>query len=174
MPPRDGFFREKKKKRILWLLSVLEKALSTFNVLLAVSDSIHSTGGRGGATLYCIEGVIFTGKIYVMTPLIFWLCLILYSLTPNNKSACFIQAAWRRHCRNKLEKFSREEEDRLKVVLAKERLQIYQVLELPFMHQGLPSTIACLERCQIISQEEKGRGSGEVTCLPRVSYKGTQ
>ncbi|KAH0670007.1 hypothetical protein KY289_024500 [Solanum tuberosum] len=34
--------------------------------------------------------------------------------------ACFIQVAWRRYCRNKLEKSLREEEDRLQAALAKE------------------------------------------------------
>ena len=35
-------------------------------------------------------------------------------------AACFIQVAWRRHCRKKLEKSLREEEDKLQVALAKE------------------------------------------------------
>ncbi|CAN4097391.1 unnamed protein product [Withania somnifera] len=34
--------------------------------------------------------------------------------------ACIIQVAWRRHCRNKLERSLREEEDRLQAALAKE------------------------------------------------------
>ncbi|KAH0756426.1 hypothetical protein KY290_026696 [Solanum tuberosum] len=36
-------------------------------------------------------------------------------------AACFIQVAWRRHCRKKLEKSLREEEDKVQVALAKER-----------------------------------------------------
>ncbi|KAH0671333.1 hypothetical protein KY289_025826 [Solanum tuberosum] len=35
-------------------------------------------------------------------------------------AACFIQVAWRRHCRKKLEKSLREEEDKVQVALAKE------------------------------------------------------
>nr|XP_010321519.1 cyclic nucleotide-gated ion channel 1-like [Solanum lycopersicum] len=35
-------------------------------------------------------------------------------------AACFIQVAWRRHCRKKLENSLREEEDKLQVALAKE------------------------------------------------------
>ncbi|KAK6789904.1 hypothetical protein RDI58_013704 [Solanum bulbocastanum] len=35
-------------------------------------------------------------------------------------AACFIQVAWRRHCRKKLEKSLREEEDKLQAALAKE------------------------------------------------------
>ncbi|TMW85440.1 hypothetical protein EJD97_023156 [Solanum chilense] len=35
-------------------------------------------------------------------------------------AACFIQVAWRRHCRNKLEKSLREEEDKLQATLAKQ------------------------------------------------------
>ncbi|XP_059312481.1 cyclic nucleotide-gated ion channel 1-like isoform X1 [Lycium ferocissimum] len=39
-------------------------------------------------------------------------------------AACFIQAAWRRHCKHELEKSLREEEDRLQVVLAKENVNL--------------------------------------------------
>nr|GMD64898.1 cyclic nucleotide-gated ion channel 1 [Ipomoea batatas] len=40
-----------------------------------------------------------------------------YSHQWKTWAACFIQAAWRRHCRNKLEKSLREEEDRLQDAL---------------------------------------------------------
>ncbi|XP_060218430.1 cyclic nucleotide-gated ion channel 1-like isoform X2 [Lycium barbarum] len=43
-----------------------------------------------------------------------------YSQRWRTWAACFIQAAWRRHCRNKLEKSLREEEDRLQAALANE------------------------------------------------------
>ncbi|MCD7471264.1 Cyclic nucleotide-gated ion channel 1 [Datura stramonium] len=43
-----------------------------------------------------------------------------YSQHWKTWAACFIQAAWRRHCRNKLEKSLREEEDRLQAALANE------------------------------------------------------
>ncbi|PHT74703.1 Cyclic nucleotide-gated ion channel 1 [Capsicum annuum] len=43
-----------------------------------------------------------------------------YSQHWRTWAACFIQAAWRRHCRNKLEKSLREEEDRLQAALANE------------------------------------------------------
>ncbi|OIT38534.1 PREDICTED: cyclic nucleotide-gated ion channel 1-like [Nicotiana attenuata] len=43
-----------------------------------------------------------------------------YSQQWRTWGACFIQVAWRRHCRNKLEKSLREEEDRLQAALAKE------------------------------------------------------
>ncbi|KAL3369079.1 hypothetical protein AABB24_009736 [Solanum stoloniferum] len=43
-----------------------------------------------------------------------------YSLEWMTWAACFIQVAWRRHCRNKLEKSLREEEDKLQAALAKE------------------------------------------------------
>ncbi|XP_060213349.1 cyclic nucleotide-gated ion channel 1-like [Lycium barbarum] len=43
-----------------------------------------------------------------------------YSQQWRTWAVCFIQVAWRRHCRNKLEKSLREEEDRLQAALAKE------------------------------------------------------
>ncbi|XP_059312479.1 cyclic nucleotide-gated ion channel 1-like [Lycium ferocissimum] len=43
-----------------------------------------------------------------------------YSQHWRTWAACFIQAAWRRHWRNKLEKSLREEEDRLQAALANE------------------------------------------------------
>ncbi|KAG5538240.1 hypothetical protein RHGRI_018984 [Rhododendron griersonianum] len=43
-----------------------------------------------------------------------------YSQQWRTWGACFIQAAWRRHCRRKAEKLLREEEDRLQDALAKE------------------------------------------------------
>ncbi|XP_059629085.1 cyclic nucleotide-gated ion channel 1 [Cornus florida] len=42
-----------------------------------------------------------------------------YSQQWRTWAACFIQAAWRRHCRKKLEESLREEEDRLQDALAK-------------------------------------------------------
>ncbi|KAK4268874.1 hypothetical protein QN277_022103 [Acacia crassicarpa] len=43
-----------------------------------------------------------------------------YSLQWRTWAACFIQAAWRRHCKRKIEKSLREAEDRLQDALAKE------------------------------------------------------
>ena len=43
-----------------------------------------------------------------------------YSQQWRTWAACFIQAAWRRHCRRKLEKSLQEAEDRLKNALASE------------------------------------------------------
>ncbi|BFG22146.1 hypothetical protein CerSpe_084200 [Prunus speciosa] len=43
-----------------------------------------------------------------------------YSLQWRTWSACFIQAAWRRHCKRKLEKSLREAEDRLQDALTRE------------------------------------------------------
>ncbi|KAL3337749.1 hypothetical protein AABB24_030068 [Solanum stoloniferum] len=43
-----------------------------------------------------------------------------YSQEWRTWAACFIQVAWRRQCRNKLEKSLREEEDKLQAALAKE------------------------------------------------------
>ena len=42
-----------------------------------------------------------------------------YSQQWKTWAACFIQAAWRRHCRKKMEESLREEEDRLQTALAK-------------------------------------------------------
>lgn len=42
-----------------------------------------------------------------------------YSQQWRTWAACFIQAAWRRHCRKKMEESLREEEDRLQTALAK-------------------------------------------------------
>ena len=44
----------------------------------------------------------------------------LHSLQWRTWGACFIQAAWRRHCRRKLDKSLREAEDRLQDALANE------------------------------------------------------
>ncbi|KAH0676361.1 hypothetical protein KY285_024162 [Solanum tuberosum] len=43
-----------------------------------------------------------------------------YSQDWRTWAACFIQVAWRRHCRNKLKKSLREEEDKLQATLAKQ------------------------------------------------------
>ncbi|KAK4738905.1 hypothetical protein R3W88_002602 [Solanum pinnatisectum] len=47
-----------------------------------------------------------------------------YSQHWRTWAACFIQAAWRRHCRNKLEKSLKEEEDRLQAALANETINL--------------------------------------------------
>ncbi|KAJ8529278.1 hypothetical protein K7X08_036113 [Anisodus acutangulus] len=47
-----------------------------------------------------------------------------YSQHWRTWAACFIQAAWRRHCKHELEQPLREEEDRLQSVLAKDNAHL--------------------------------------------------
>lgn len=47
-----------------------------------------------------------------------------YSQHWRTWAACFIQAAWHRHCKHELEKSLREEEDRLQAVLTKENANL--------------------------------------------------